>query len=367
MNLIKYYGLKRLFEKNGEEILKASSASFREGIYIDGEFTLIFENKLAEYCNRKYAVSLGSGTDSLFLSLLSLGIKKGDEILVPAISFIATATAITRAGATPVFVDVCSGNALINLNDAKDKITNKTKALLYVDLYGSLPEFIEIESFSSNHNLLLIEDAAQSFGSNRNGQIAGSMGDISILSFDPTKPIGAFGTGGAILTNDKTLADYCYSARQNGKNIQNGQYDQFGINSRISELQASLLLWQFEKFKEQLNIRHFLSKHYLNGLKNLPIKIMVQEQFNYTGNFHKFVIKLNNRDELQTFLKTRGIETRIHYSQCLYEHPVLKKPSNPCINSEKLTHEVLSLPFYPELTIPEINYIIDSIKEFFKK
>lgn len=367
MNVIRYYGLKRLIEKNAKEILKTTSVSFQEGIFIDGEFTLKFENRLAKYCNRKYAVSLGSGTDSLFLSLLSLGIKEGDEILVPAISFIATASSITRVGATPVFVDVCSDNALIDLKDAKNKITDKTKALICVDLYGNLPEFTEIENFASNHNLLLIEDAAQSFGSKRNGQIAGSIGNISILSFDPSKPIGAFGTGGAILTDNKTLANYCYSARQNGRNVQNGKYDQFGMNSRISELQASLLLWQLEKFNDQLNMRHLLSKHYYDGLKNLPVKIMVKEQFNYTGNFHKFVIQLDNRNGLRTFLNSHGIETRIHYSPCLYEHSVFNKPSNPCIISEKLSKEVLSLPFYPELTLPEINYIVNCIKDFFKK
>lgn len=367
MDKIKYYGLDRLINNNRDEILKAISTSFFEGILIDGEFTLELENKLADYCNRKYAVSLNSGTDALFFALLALGIKKGDEVLVPAISFIATATSVTRVGATPVYVDVNPENSLIDLNDAERKITDKTKALLYVDLYGNLPEFVEIENFTSKYNLHLIEDAAQSFGSNRNERIAGSMGDISILSFDPTKPIGAFGTGGAILTNNEILADYCRSARQNGKNVKNGKYDQFGINSRMSESQASLILWQLEKFNEQLAIRHFLSEHYLGGLKDLPIKIMVKEQKNYIGNFHKFVIQLNERESLKIFLKNHEIETRVHYQECLYEHPVLNIPVKPCNNAVKLTREVLSLPFYPELTISEIDYIINCIKDFFKK
>ncbi len=366
MKTIKYYGLKRLFEKNADEMLTEIKTSFIDGIFIDGALSLKFENKLAGYCNREYAISVGSGTDALFLSLLALGIKKGDEILVPALTFIATATSITRVGATPIFVDVCTNNALIDLEDAKNKITNKTKALIYVDLYGNLPQIEEVENFAKHNKLQLVEDAAQSFGSNKNERVAGSMGDISILSFDPSKPIGAFGTGGAVLTNNKEFADYCYSARQNGKNIRNGEYNQFGINSRISEMQASLLLWQLDNFQAQLNIRKQLSIHYYNGLSNLPIKILVKEQFDYIGNFHKFVIQLEDRDKLKIFLKNRGIETRVHYDKSIYEHPVFEKPSKLCINSEQLSQEVLSLPFYPELNIEEIDYIIDSIKVFFQ-
>lgn len=367
MKRIHFYGLNRFFKKNTDEILNLTKESFAKGIFIDGEFTHNLENKLANYCNRKYAVALGSGTDALFFALLALGIKKGDEILVPALSFIATATSITRVGASPIFVDVCPDNALLDLIDAKNKITKKTKALLYVDIYGNLPQIDEIENFASDNKLFLIEDAAQSFGSNRSERIAGSMGDISILSFDPSKPIGAFGTGGAVLTNDKTFADFCYSARQNGKSTNNGTYHQFGINSRISESQASLLIWQLENFPEQLNIRQILSRQYFDGLKNLPITILVREQFNYSGNFHKFVIQINDRDRLLSWLKNLGIETKIHYKECLYEHPVLNITSQICPNSRKLTKEVLSLPFYPELDITEVTYITNCIKDFYNK
>ncbi|NLA23567.1 MAG: aminotransferase class I/II-fold pyridoxal phosphate-dependent enzyme, partial [Bacteroidales bacterium] len=247
---IKYYGLSRFYQKNKIEIRKACDLAFEKGQFIDGEQTKSFENNLAVFCGRRYAVAVGSGTDALFFALKLMGINQDDEVLIPAISFIVSATAIIRAEAIPVFVDVNPQNALMDCNDAKTKITAKTKAILYVDLYGNLPEIEQIKSFAKTHNLIIIEDAAQALGSERNNIRAGNFGNISILSFDPSKPIGAFGTGGALLTNNINIAKKCKQMRQNGKNSNTGKYDDFGINSRISEYQAVLLNMQLNNFEK---------------------------------------------------------------------------------------------------------------------
>ncbi len=362
---IKYYGLSRFYQKNKIEIRKACDLAFEKGQFIDGEQTKSFENNLAVFCGRRYAVAVGSGTDALFFALKLMGINQDDEVLIPAISFIVSATAIIRAEAIPVFVDVNPQNALMDCNDAKTKITAKTKAILYVDLYGNLPEIEQIKSFAKTHNLIIIEDAAQALGSERNNIRAGNIGDISILSFDPSKPIGAFGTGGAVLTDDIDIANKCLQMRQNGKNPISKEYDSFGINSRMSEYQAVLLNMQLNNFEKTLNIRHNKAFLYKENIKNKNVSFVSGEQFNYKGNWHKFVISHPKRDELKKYLAENGVETMIHYANCLYEHEVLVSYKlGDCRNAEDLKNKVLSLPFYPELENEEIKIICNLINRF---
>lgn len=365
MDKISFYGLNRFYTKNVLEISKIIHTSFKGGSFIDGTALVSLESSLAKYCGRKYCSVNSSGTDSLFFALKALDIKENDEVLVPAISFIATATAVIRAGAVPVFVDVLSYNGLMDLDDAKHKISTKTRAVLFVDLYGNIPEVSQLEEFAASHNLLLIEDAAQSFGSLRGSRKAGSIGDVSILSFDPTKPVGAFGTGGAVLSNNTDITAKCTAYRQNGKNPLTGRYDMFGINSRMSESQAALVEWQLNGYSDALKRRAGVAQHYYSSLKTLPFNILVKEQLGYSGNFHKFVIATAKRDSLLSFLKTQGIETKVHYGKCLYEHPVLEKFKSNCPNAGVLTGHVLSLPFYPELANSEIEYICDKLKAFY--
>jgi UDP-2-acetamido-2-deoxy-ribo-hexuluronate aminotransferase len=353
-----------MLKKLNSKLTELISDSLEEGNCIDGINTIQLDNDLKVFSNRKNAICVGSGTDALFFALKALNIGNNDEVLVPALSFIATATSVTRIGAKPVFVDINPDNALMDLKDAETKVTSKTKAVLFVDLYGNLPDFDVVEKFAKSHNLFLIEDAAQAFGCERNSRKAGSMGDVSIFSFDPTKPVSAFGTGGAVLTDNEDIAKFCRAARQNGKNPATGEYDLFGINSRISELQAALLNWQLETFDTTLKIRQQKAKYLLDKLKALPLQILVNEQIHYSGNFHKMVIACENRNELQEYLNERNIETRIHYKECLYQHPVLKEFKSDCPNAEMLTHKLLTLPFYPEIEMDEIKYLCKSIVSF---
>ena len=367
MKKIPFFGITRMLKKQDSSIFSLLVSKIRSGVFVDGLNTLQLEEELAKSYNRNNAICVSSGTDALFLALKSLGIDKNDEVLVPAISFIATATAITRVGATPVFVDINPNNALMDLSDAEKKITAKTKAVMFVDLYGNLPDFEVVEDFAKSNNLFLIEDAAQAFGCERNNRKAGSMGDVSIFSFDPTKPVSAFGTGGAVITDNDDIAKFCRAARQNGKNPKTGEYDQFGINSRISESQAALLNWQLESFENTLKIRQQKAKYLIEQIKNLPLQILVIEQTNYSGNFHKLVIACDNRDDLVRYLNKNSIETHVHYRECLYQHPVLKEFASDCFNAEMLTHKLLTLPFYPELEVEDIEYIAQIIHNYFNE
>ena len=366
-NTIPFYNFKESYKLNQKDVLERINCSQKGGIFIDGSSVLQLEKSISQFANRKKVICVGSGTDALFFALKSLGIDRNDEVLVPAISFIATATAITRVGAKPVFVDINPNNALMDLSDAEKKITAKTKAVMFVDLYGNLPDFEVVEDFAKSNNLFLIEDAAQAFGCERNNRKAGSMGDVSIFSFDPTKPVSAFGTGGAVITDNDDIAKFCRAARQNGKNPKTGEYDQFGINSRISESQAALLNWQLESFENTLKIRQQKAKYLIEQIKNLPLQILVIEQTNYSGNFHKLVIACDNRDDLVRYLNKNSIETHVHYRECLYQHPVLKEFASDCFNAEMLTHKLLTLPFYPELEVEDIEYIAQIIHNYFNE
>lgn len=362
---IPFYNLDQFYSKLETSIIAVMENSLKDGYFLDGNETDNLEKELKLICKRKYATITGSGSDAIFLALKALDIKAKDEVLVPAISFISTATSITRAGAHPIFVDVKADNVLIDLNDAASKITPATKAIMIVDLYGNMPDVKAIEDFANTHNLILVEDAAQALGSEIHGKPAGCIGDISILSFDPSKPIGAFGTGGAVLTDKPEYAHFCYAARQNGKNPDTGEYDQFGINSRMSETQAALVNWQLESFENTLKIRQQKAKYLIEQLKNLPLQILVNEQTQYSGNFHKIVIACKNRDDLMRYLNKNNIETRVHYRECLYQHPVLKE-SSCCLNAEILTQKLLTLPFYPELETEDIDYISQTMHNYFK-
>jgi len=362
---IPFYGLSRFYQRNSTEFVQLFEEAFSGGQFVDGRQTNQLESCLALYTGRNYAVSTASGTDALFFALLAAELDNSCEVLVPALSFIASATAITRCGATPVFVDVLPGNALMDIEDARRKVSSKTKAIVFVDLYGNMPDFKQIEDFALEHGLVLIEDAAQALGSQREGRCAGSLGEISILSFDPSKPIGAFGTGGAVLTNNRDIAQRCLQMRQNGKNPATSNYDGFGINSRMSEFQAAVVNFQMEQYNEILTIRREKANRYSNNLKRTDIKILVCDQFSYLGNFHKFVLHLNERNRLKEFLNAHGVQTMIHYEQCLYEHKVLSRfATSSCPNATILSNTVLSIPFYPELEDQEIDFVSHLLNSF---
>lgn len=363
---ISFNGLDRFYNINREKILQITHEAFTHGRFIDGPRTSTLEKNLANLSQRKHAVCTGSGTDALFFALKACQIGCSDEVLVPAISYVATAGAVLCVGAIPLFVDVNPNNGIVDLNDARLKITTKTRAIIVVNLYGNMPNTEELDLFVDEHQLILIEDAAQAIGSERNGYKAGSLGKVSIFSFDPTKPIGAFGTGGAILTNNEAIAHSCRKYRNNGKNSETGDFDSFGINSRMSEMQAGLVNWQLEELGANIAQRQIYAHIYFNELSKCSDRISFISDNTHINNFHKFVIATERRNNLIKFLFENGIECKIHYDTCLYRHAYLGKYASVCPSAEDLCNNVISLPLYNELQPDEIGYICNTVIRFFK-
>jgi dTDP-4-amino-4,6-dideoxygalactose transaminase len=363
---IPFYGIKRFYEKHQTEMLDAVHKVFAQGNHF-GKETDYFENELCLFTGRKYAVSLSSCTDALYLALKSAGIVPGDEVLVTSFSFIASASPILRAGAIPVFVDISPASFLMDLTTLENKLTEKTKAIIAVHLFGQTMEMDIVENFAMEHNLVLIEDAAQALGSKYKGRNAGTLGLSSCLSFDPTKVISAFGSGGALLTDDENVADHVKQFRYHGKTKDNN-FAFPGLNCRLSGASCALLSFQLkELLTDRINkLREIANKYNQNLIEidNITLPIYNADYFHI---YHKYVIITESQYDLQKFLKSKGIETMIHYPLPLSDYAEFTNVNvekQDLINCRKTGKKVISLPIYPELVDEEIDYICESIKSF---
>ena len=364
---IYFYGIDRFFKNHADNLTKIFTTIGATGKMLMGEEVGIFEKDLALFCSRKFAVTTSSCTDALFFALLSANIKAGDEVLVPSFSYIATVTPVLQTGATPIFVDILPDTFSMDVEDLKRKITNRTKAIIFVHLFGSFCPIDEITNVANENNILLIEDNAHSLGSfSENNIKTGIHGEISCVSFDPTKIIGGFGTAGALLTNNELIHDYVNQLRYQGKNPLTGQFDVLGYNSRISTFQAAILSYQLNIIGNLIEKRRTIANYYNSVIDKLKGINYVQK--NSKSSFHKYVIQTKKREELQFFLKNKGIQTIIHYDKALFEHDLFKYHLYKAENIKRVhdvTKTVLSLPIYPEMTDYEVDYIANSLKEFY--
>jgi len=363
---IPFYGIDRFFKAHADNIKEIFTTVGKTGKMLMGEEVELFEQTLAQFCSRKYAIAVSSCTDALYFALLSVGVKRGDEVIVPSFSFIATATPIIQAGAVPVFTDIRPDTFSMDAEDLKKKITSKTKAIIFVHLYGSFCPIEEIALIAKENNIPLIEDNAHSLGSKSNDNIlAGTHGEISCVSFDPTKIIAGFGTAGALLTDNYSIFKYVNKLRYQGKNSDTGKFDVLGFNSRISTFQGALLNYQLNMIDKLIGRRRLIADFYNRCIDKIKGIEYVQKT---QSTFHKYVITTNNRDDLKLFLEKKGIQTMIHYNEALYEHPLFNNYSYRAENIQMVQHiksTVLSLPIYPELTDEETSYITSCLQEFF--
>jgi dTDP-4-amino-4,6-dideoxygalactose transaminase len=334
--------------------------------FVLGQSVSTFEEEFAEYIGTPYVIALNSGTDALFLSLLALGVKKGDEVILPTMTFIATASSIIHTGAIPVFVD--SENISPNLDPQllEKKITRKTKAIIAVHMNGQICNMQEINTIAKKYSLPVIEDACQAHGSTYKNKQAGSLSIISAFSFYPSKNLGAFGDGGAVVTKNKMLSQKIHELRDHGTR-QKYHHAVVGFNSRLDTIQAVVLSEKLKHLDTMNKKRRSIAKRYFSLLKDLPLQLPLQEK-DYQPNFHNFVIRVKKRDHLKRFLEDKGISTGIHYPLPLHLQPALfnynyKKGDFP--NAELYASECLSLPMYPYLTTKQVTYIAQSITEFF--
>jgi dTDP-4-amino-4,6-dideoxygalactose transaminase len=298
---------------------------------------------------------------------MALGIKSGDEVITTPISAVATTLAILAVGATPIFVDV-NENGQIDVDLVEKLITKKTKAILPVHLYGQPVDVVKLKEICTKHKLYLLEDTAQAHGSRLNGKRVGTFGDIACYSFYPTKNLGAIGDGGVIITNNANLAQVCKEIRDYG---QKSKYihSRFGLNSRLDELQAAILSEKLKYLDLDNERRRNVAERYVKNLKGVSkIKIILPAK-NDDSNFHLFVIRTKDRNELKDYLAKNGIPSLVHYPITIPDQPMfgnkyikLKIPEARC-----LVNEVLSLPCHPFIKFDDVDYISEKIVEFFHK
>lgn len=351
----------------GEEEIKAVEEVLRSGILAQGPKVKEFEEKVAEYIGVKYAIATSSGTTALHTALLAVGIKPGDEVITTPFTFIATANSILYCGAKPVFVDVDERTFNINPNLIEEKITEKTRAILPVHLYGQPADMKSLMKICEKHNLILVEDAAQALGAEFEGKKVGSFGDCAIFSFYPTKNITT-GEGGMVVTNDEEIAERCRKIRNHGE-YERYFVDSLGYNYRMTEIAAVIGLTQLKKL-ESLNTKRIKNANFL--IKNLKNIKEIEVPFiakNVKHVFHQFTIKTNRRDELKHFLEEKGIQSVVYYPLPIHKQKLYQelgyKDFLPV--AEKLSKEVLSLPVHPNLTKEDLSLIVESIREFFKQ
>ena len=356
--------LDRQFFQYQQEYEEAALRVLRSGWYVLGNEVKQFEEEFAAFIGRKYCVGLNSGLDALIMSVRALGIGQGDEVIVQANTYIATVLGITENGAIPVFVEP-DEYYNIDADKIEAAITDKTKAIMVVHLYGQASNMGKIMGISKKYNLPVIEDCAQSHGACFDGKMTGSFGISGCFSFYPTKNLGAFGDAGAIVTDDKDFADKVRMMRNYGSRIK--YYNEIeGLNSRLDEMQAALLRVKLQHIKELNQERVVLADRYTKGITN---EYIVKPEIRNGANsiFHQYVIRCKDRSNLQKYLEEQGIQTQIHYpvpphlAEC-YERLGHKRGDYPI--TEQYANEVLSLPIYTGMTWEEQDYVIEKLNTF---
>ena len=368
-NIVPFVDLKQQYINHRDKFEKAISDVCLKSSYVLGREVENFEIRFADYLGVKETVGVNSGTDALILTSIALGIGPGDEVLVPANTFIASALGIYSAGATIVPVDVDEESFLMDFSDAESRITDKTKAIVAVHLFGQSINMDVLMDFAEKYNLLVIEDACQSHGAVWKGKRTGSFGAAGCFSFYPAKNLGAFGDGGLIATNDSSLAVELRLLRNYGS-MEKHVHKIPGTNSRLDSLQAAILNVKLD-FLDSFNKRRYsaacMYADALNDIKSVKMPVFDSDD-TARHVFHLFVIRCERRDELMKFLNEKGIQCGIHYPVPVHHHRAfetlnLNKSSLPV--AEKLAGEILSLPIYPEISNEQICRVVDHIKIFY--
>lgn len=333
--------------------------------YIEGVEDEAFEKAFAEYCDSKYCVGVGNGLDSLFLALKAMGIKEGDEVIVPSNTYIATALAVTYTGATPVFVEPDIRTFNIDPTKIEVAITDKTKAIMPVHLYGQACDMDPIMEVAKKYNLYVVEDCAQAHGAKYKGKVIGSFGDAAGFSFYPGKNLGALGDAGATVTNNEELAKKVRALGNYGSDYKYHHIYQ-GNNSRLDELQAAFLAAKLPHLNKVNLERRKIAQKYLNGINNPEIILPFVPEYAEPV-WHIFGVRCDRRDELEKFLNDVGISTNKHYPipmhlQGCYADLGFKKGDYPI--AEEISETELSIPMYYGMTDEEVQYVIDRMNEF---
>jgi dTDP-4-amino-4,6-dideoxygalactose transaminase len=376
MRDIQMVDLKAQYEKIGTEVDAAIKSVLESTAFIKGPDVKLFEEELQEYMSVKHVVSCANGTDALYLAMMVLGLKPGDEIITTNFTFIATIEAVALLGLKPVIVEPDSGTFNISAEAVRKAITPKTKAIVPVHLFGQCADMESLMELAQKHNLYIIEDAAQATGSDyifRNGTIkkAGTIGHIGTTSFFPSKNLGCYGDGGALYTNDDAFARKLRSIANHGMKVRY-HYDDIGVNSRLDTIQAAILRVKLKYLTEFNAARRVVAAHYDEAFSGCH-QITIPGRAAYSSHiFHQYTIKVGGekRDELKKHLESNNIPSMVYYPgplhlQEAYRHLGYKDTDFPVTHS--LCKEVLSLPMHPDMEQEQLDYIILKVLEFFNK
>lgn len=368
MTHVPFFDLKSLVQSETTEILNVIKSVLEDGQYIGGKYVSEFENQFASYLGVKEFIGVGNGLDAIRLLLEAHGIGPGDEVIVPAFTYYATWLAVTQTGATLVPVDVEIDTALLDPELIESSISSKTKAILVVNLYGIPASLLEIQQIAKKHNLIVIEDCAQSHGAISNAGMTGAKTDGGAFSFYPTKNLGALGDAGGISTNDEHFANVIRSRRSYGQGASKYDHIDTGWNSRLDPIQAVILSQHLAKLDEWTERRKSIANTYIEALGEPVDSLLVGNKVRQNSVWHHFVLKLENRETWQQYFSNQGIMTDVHYPYFINEvkalKPWLKESRVDFPNSIQLARTVTSFPMGPWMNDSQIETVAEKLSEF---
>jgi dTDP-4-amino-4,6-dideoxygalactose transaminase len=359
------------YQELRSEVLEVLDQVMSSSRFILGDNVKKLEQDIAQFSNVSHGIGVANGSDAIHIALQALEIGPGDEVITTAFTFFATGGAIVRVGATPVYVDIDPVTFNIDPAKVEEAITEKTKAIIPVHLYGQMADMDSLSKIALKHKLAIVEDAAQAIGAKQNGKSVGELGSAATYSFFPTKNLGAYGDGGMIVTNNDDVAEKSRVIRVHGSKPKY-YHHVLGYNSRLDELQAAVLNVKFPHLEEWSKLRRkkaAIYTHLLNESLGEKVVTPVEREGNYHV-FHQYTIQVENRDELQKFLNEQGVSTMIYYPLPLHLQPVFKDlgyKEGDLPLAEKVAKKALSLPMFPELKVEQQEYVVAKIAEFFKK
>lgn len=366
--MVDFLNLKKINNRVADELKAACSKVIDSGWYIQGNELHQFEENFAQYCGVNYAIGVANGLDALILVLRAwkeMGeLCDGDEVIVPANTYIASILAVTENNLIPVLVEPDPETYNISPENIEKAVTSKTKVIIPVHLYGQLSPMIEIKAIAEKYNLLILEDSAQAHGANINGKMAGNWGDAAGFSFYPGKNLGALGDAGAITTNNSELASVLMALRNYGSH-QKYQNKYKGVNSRLDEIQAAMLSVKLKYLDIDNQIRRYIAERYLSEIECKQIILPKLSDIKTDHVWHLFVIRTKERQELQNYLTKKGIQTLIHYPTAPHQQEAYKELRETHLpTTESIHNEVLSLPIDPTMSEEDVSLVIKAINEF---
>jgi UDP-2-acetamido-2-deoxy-ribo-hexuluronate aminotransferase len=357
---VPFFAGARTWARHGERHLALIAGALAAGRALQGDAVAAFEDDLAAYCERRHAIAVGNGTDALFFALGAAGVGPGDEVLVPAQSFIATASCVVRAGATPVFVDV-DEHVLIDLDAAQAAVTPRTRAVIAVGLYGQMVDPAALEALGARHGLVVIEDLAQSPGASVGARRSGAVGELGCLSFDPTKTLAAPGSGGAVVCDDDALAAHVRRLRWHGRGS-DGRIAELGYNSQLPSGSAAVLADKLTLDAQWTARRQAIAAAYDDALAASaarPVGVAAGREHVRS----KYVVRSGDRDGVRERLGAAGVPTLVHYPVALPDQPLFgQAPPGDWPHARRAAGELLSLPIHAMLTDVEVAHVADSVR-----